>query len=49
MSRRFENFSGLTDKEAIERAREAFAEETHFDGFEVWDRARFLYRSQLAD
>jgi hypothetical protein len=38
---------GLSDEAAIEKAKQIFVEEgASFDGFEVWERARFLYRSE---
>lgn len=39
---------GLSDAEAVERAKQVFAERqeqnVRYDGFEVWDRARHIYR-----
>jgi hypothetical protein len=37
------------DLEAIEQAKERFKvrRTEGFDGYEVWDRARFLYRHQI--
>jgi hypothetical protein len=37
---------GATDAEAIEEAKRAFQAQmpSFYEGFEVWDRARFIYR-----
>ena len=40
-----EELPGLTDKEAIAKAHALFSErKQHFEGFELWDRARVLIR-----
>jgi hypothetical protein len=40
-----EILEGLTDEEAIEKARSLFTERAReFDGFELWDRARVVLR-----
>lgn len=37
--------TGLSDKDAIAKAHSLFSErKTQFDGFEVWDQTRFLFR-----
>ena len=37
--------AGLSDKDAIAKAHSLFSErKTQFDGFEVWDQTRFLFR-----
>ena len=41
---------GLTDDEAVEKARILFSERSQlFEGFEVWDRTRFIIRYSRAD
>jgi hypothetical protein len=43
-----ETLSGLSDQEAIAKAHLLFSERsTHFDSFELWDRARVLLRHPL--
>jgi hypothetical protein len=38
-----EELFGLSDKEAEEKSHQLFLERNgHFDGFELWDRARFI-------
>jgi hypothetical protein len=38
-----ETLEGLSDQEAVEKARELFAaRKNQFDGFEVWERDRML-------
>jgi hypothetical protein len=47
-----EPIPGLSSEETLVRARELFAErqEAHgYDGFEVWDLARFLFRHPMPD
>jgi hypothetical protein len=40
-----EMLTGLSDKDAIAKAHSLFSErKTQFDGFEVWDQTRFLFR-----
>lgn len=37
----------IGDADAVERARQLFEEQRHqgrYDGFELWDRARFIHR-----
>jgi hypothetical protein len=40
-----EELWGLSDDEALAKAHELFSERKHlFEGFELWDRTRFLFR-----
>ncbi len=42
--------TGLSDKDAVAKAQLLFSErKTHFDGFEVWEGARFVMRHPEAD
>jgi hypothetical protein len=39
------SLAGLSDQDAIAKARLLFSErKTLFDGFEVWDQTRFIFR-----
>jgi hypothetical protein len=39
-----EELAGMTDEEAIAKAHVLFSErKNHFEGFEVWDKARMLW------
>jgi hypothetical protein len=42
--------SGQDDARLVEEARSVFEQQAgqHFDGFEVWDGTRFVYRSDVA-
>ena len=45
-----EMLTGLSDKDAVAKAQLLFSErKTHFDGFEVWEGARFVMRHPEAD
>ena len=44
-----EELPGLSDQEAIAKAHALFSErKQHFEGFELWDRARVLIRHPLS-
>ena len=41
-----EELTGLSDEEAVAKARRLYAERmASYEGFEVWDRTRFVIRS----
>lgn len=45
-----EELPGLTDEQAVEKARALFSERSRlFEGFEVWDRTRFIIRYSRLD
>ena len=45
-----EELPGLSDDEAVAKARILFSERSHlFDGFEVWDRTRVIIRQPPID